>query len=168
MNGNGHPRSAASSLPGTPPYSSGSAVSPRQGSGASAKAGNLLQQLPSAPVYKFSIVSTVSLLYILHEDPSYLHSSTRAVRLSCRVAQMWQVHVWPTSCTSWVYNKSCIHVAGPKASPTRCVPPDSCAGQPECHRAGWAHHCPVGQQVLPQADEPAGRQHQRQLSQQLV
>ena len=63
INGHGHPRSAASSLPGTPPYSGSSPVSPRRGTGGSAKAGNLLQQLPTAPVYKFSIVSAAALLW---------------------------------------------------------------------------------------------------------
>ena len=65
--GGDYSRSAAASLPGTPTYSSSSAVLPRSGTRGSAKAGNLLQQLPSAPVYKFSIVRTVPLLcWVLH------------------------------------------------------------------------------------------------------
>ena len=51
------PRSASSSAPGTPPYGSSTAQSPRPSTSGSAKAGALLQQLPSAPVYKFTIVS---------------------------------------------------------------------------------------------------------------
>lgn len=59
-----NPRSAASSVPGTPPNSDSSAQSSRPSTGGSAKAGTLLQQLPSAPVYKFIIVSPNRLLII--------------------------------------------------------------------------------------------------------
>ncbi len=65
-------------------------MSPRPGGG-SAKAGNLLQQLPSAPVYKFSIVSAATLLCCccVSHHKSHVCSQTPALLpKSCSVSSV--------------------------------------------------------------------------------